>query len=243
MRRSLPLSLAALVFVSVVASAPQAATRSLWPGVTYEFGVEFTSHGPVAVNVLRAPRPGGLTTLEPVLSNGTIVGRETLTAMQKRLVPQATTAGINGDYFTLATGRPSGVLLRDGALVTPPNAERASAGITTDGRLDIRRASFLGSWRGIGGARIVRALNAPPTADGSALYTDAYGPATPRVPGAFALVLFPFPIPTPDVDLVAPVVETRDGGAPAKTPPRRASSPDCTAKFPVRQPAASPWWT
>jgi len=218
MRRSLPISLAALLLAAVVAPASQAATRTLWPGVTYEYGLEFTSRGPIAINVLRAPRPGGLTTLEPVLSNETIVGRETLTSMQRRLASQATTAGVNGDYFTLATGRPSGVLLRDGALVTPPNADRASAGVTTDGRLDVRRVTFLGSWRGVGGTRIVRALNAPPTADGSALYTDAYGPSTPPVPGAFAVVLFPFPTTTPDVDLVATVVELRAGGGAVPIP-------------------------
>ena len=102
----------------------------------------------MAINVLRGPRPGGLTTLEPVLSNDTVVGRETLTAMQRRLASTATAAGVNGDYFTLATGKPSGVLMRDAQLVSPPNAGRASAGITTDGRLDIRRVGFAGTWRG-----------------------------------------------------------------------------------------------
>ena len=199
---------------AVLAAPALGAPRVLWPGVTYELGVQFTPRGPVAIHVLRGPRPGGLTTLEPVLSNETIVGRETLTSMQRRLASQATSAGVNGDYFTFATGRPSGVLIRNGGLVTPPNAARSSAAVTTDGRLDVRRASFLGSWRGLGGTRIVRGLNAPPTADGSALYTDAYGPATPALPGSVAVVLFPFPTATPDVDLVAPVTEVRvDGGA------------------------------
>ena len=53
--------------------------------------------------------------------------------MQKRLATTATAAGVNGDYFTFATGRPSGILLRDGQLVTPPNAGRASVGVD-DGR-------------------------------------------------------------------------------------------------------------
>ena len=139
--------------------------------------------------------------------------------MQKRLSTTATAAGVNGDYFTFATGRPSGVLLRDGRLVTPPNADRASAGVTTDGRLDVRRASFVGSWRGLGGNRLVRALNTPPSADGSALYTDAYGPATPAVPGSVAITLFPFPTATPEVDLVGVVVESRPGGVAVTIPP------------------------
>jgi Phosphodiester glycosidase/FlgD Ig-like domain len=213
------LATAAVLSLAVVFAAPaEAAPRVLWPGVTYELGVHFTPRGPVAIHVLHGPRPGGLTTLEPVLSNETVVERETLTSMQRRLASQATAAGVNGDYFTFATGRPSGVLMRDGGLVTPPNAARASAGITTDGRLEVRRASFAGSWRGLGGNRVVRSLNAPPTADGSALYTDRYGPATPPLPGSVALVLFPFPTPTPEVDLVAPVVELRAGGGAVPIP-------------------------
>ena len=213
------LATAAVLSLAVVLGAPaEAAPRVLWPGVTYELGVQFTPRGPVAIHVLRGPRPGGLTTLEPVLSNDTVVDRETLTSMQRRLASQATAAGVNGDYFTFATGRPSGVLMREGGLVTPPNAERASAGITTDGRLEVRRASFVGGWRGLGGNRVVRSLNAPPTADGSALYTDRYGPATPPLPGSVALVLFPFPAPTPEVDLVAPAVELRAGGGAVPIP-------------------------
>ena len=30
----------------------------LWPGVTYEPSVQFTPHGPVALNVLDRPAPG-----------------------------------------------------------------------------------------------------------------------------------------------------------------------------------------
>ena len=121
--------LAAVLLVPAASGAP----RELWPGVTFEPGVQFTSRGPVAINVLRGPRPGGLTTLQPVLSNDTVVGRETLTSMQVRLRPNATAAGINGDYFTLATGKPSGVLIRDAQLVSQPNGGRSSAGIRSDG--------------------------------------------------------------------------------------------------------------
>ncbi len=218
MRRSLPISLAALVLAAAVAPASVAAPRTLWPGVTYERGVQFTPRGPVAINVLRGPRPGGLTTLEPVLSNETIVGRERLTTMQRRLAPEATAAGVNGDYFTLATGRPSGVLMRDGELLNPPNGARASAGITTDGVLDVRRVSIVGTWRTGVQPHPLGMLNQPPAANGAALYTQAYGAATPAVAGAFAVILFPFPVATPDVDLVAPVVEARPAGGAVPIP-------------------------
>lgn len=233
-------SLAILVLVSLCAAATaEAAPRDLWPGVTYEHGVQFTNRGPVAINVLRGPRPGGLTTLEPVLSNETIVGRETLTAMQKRLQKTATAAGVNGDYFTFATGQPSGVLMQEARLVAPPNSRRASAGLTTDGTLDIRRVALAGAWRTTVATRPLR-LNAVPGAGGAALFTDAYGPATPALPGSAAVVLFPFPVATPDVDLVAQVAELLDGGAPVPIPPggavlvaRGPSAAALTAEAPV----------
>jgi hypothetical protein len=46
------------------------------PGVTYERQVQFTTHGPVAIHVMVAPKPGGLWSLEPALSNGALIARE-----------------------------------------------------------------------------------------------------------------------------------------------------------------------
>ncbi len=239
MRRLVSFAAVSLLGASLLAPTAAAAPRELWPGVTYESGVQFTSHGPVAINVLRGPRPGGLTTLEPVLSNDTVVGRETLTSMEVRLRPTATAAGVNGDYFALATGKPSGVLMRDAQLVAPPNAGRSSAGIRSDGLLDVRRVAFAATWRASVTARPLGALNAPPAANGAALYTDAYGPSTPALPGSTAAILFPFPAATPDVDLAAPVVEVRaDGGCRGDSARRsgvgRARHGRCRAPLPRR---------
>lgn len=214
MRRLVTFVAAFSAATALLAPAATAAARELWPGVTFESGVQFTTHGPVAINILRGPRPGGLTTLEPVLSNGTVVGREKLTTMEVRLRRTATAAGVNGDFFTLATGTPSGVLIRDAQLVVPPNAGRASAGIRSDGALDIRRVAFAGTWRASVSAHRLGALNTAPAANGAALYTDTYGSSTPTLPGSAAVILFPFPAATPDVELAAPIVEARaDGGA------------------------------
>ena len=216
--RRLLVTVAATSLAVALAAPADAAPRALWPGVTYERGVQFTPRGPVAINVLTGPRPGGLTTLEPVLSNETIVGRETLTRMQRRRAHGGRAAGVPGDYFRRATGRPSGVLMRDGELLNPPNGRRASIGITTDGALDVRRVSLAGTWRTGVQARPLGALNQPPGANGAALYTQAYGAATPALPGALAVILFPFPAATPDVDLVAPVVEAVPAATPVSIP-------------------------
>ncbi len=178
----------------------------LFPGATYEETVEFTPHGPVSIHVVRGPRPVGLYRLRPILSNDSIVQRETLSAMQRRLSTQATSVGVNGDYFSPSDGRPSGILLRDGVLATPPNPARSSTGVTLDGLLDVRRVSFRGTWRGSGQRRALNFLNKAPGTNGISLFTSDWGTTTPRVPGAFAVVLGPFPPATPNTDLAVPVV-------------------------------------
>src|SRR5262249_9131666 len=156
----------------------QGSTSSLlMPGVTYTKRVEFTPHGPVVLNVVTAPRPGGLYSLEPVLSNDAIVGAEKVTDMEKRLSGTATVAAVNGDITNATDGHPSGVLMRNGVLEHPPLAGRTSVGIGSDGTLRADRVTMLGFWRGTG-QRLRVGLNDPPGAGAYALFTPAYGPTT-----------------------------------------------------------------
>jgi len=205
--RRIALATAAVALVPAASVAPAGAQATpLFPGATYERTVEFTPHGPVSLNVVRGPRPVGLFRLRPVLSNDSIVLRETVSTMERRLSTQATSVGVNGDYFAPNDGRPSGIFLRDGILATPPNPSRSSAGITLDGLLDVRRVSFRGTWRGSGQRRALNFLNKAPGTNGISLFTPDWGPATPRIGGAFAVVLGSFPPATPNTDLAVPVV-------------------------------------
>ena len=197
------------------AAVPGAAqTRTLMPGVTYERAVQFTSHGPVALHVVVGPRPTGLYALRPVLSNETISGTERVTAMQKRLSAGATMVGINGDFFNLGDGRPSGVLAprrrrRQPALRRP--LERRP-----HGRRDARRAPdrVLRYLEGLGQRRAINDLNQLPGPNGVSLFTSSYGPATPAQAGAVAAVISPFPAVTPNTDLAGPVIQLAGGGVP-----------------------------
>lgn len=207
------LGLAALAFMLASVERAQAQPTQLLPGVTYESSVEFTPFGPVALHVVRGPRPVGLYRLRPALSNESVVQRETVSSMQLRLSSGSTSVGVNGDYFTLSDGRPSGITLRDGTLVTPPLSSRSSAGVTLDGLLDIRRVSFRGTWRGLGQRRSVNFLNKAPGVNGVSLFTSDWGRSTPRIEGAFAVALSQFPPATPNVDLSAPVTATAENGS------------------------------
>ncbi len=153
------------------------------PNVSYSAQVQFTAHGPVVLNVITAPRPGGLYQLKPLLSNGAILGTERVTSMQKDISGSATVAGVNGDLFNFNDGHPSGMLMQDGVLQSPPYRFRSSVGITSDGKLSVGRVSFFGYWQGLGQRRPLTGLNQPPRGDGTSLFTPAWGAATPKLAG------------------------------------------------------------
>ena len=196
-----------------VFAAPATAGRvSLMPGVTYERQVQFTPHGPVVVHILRAPKPGGLYALRPLLSNDSLLGRETVTSMQRRAAATANVAGVNGDFWTWDEGIPTGMLMQSGVLQTPPHPQRSSLGVTDDGSLLVGRVSMLGQWQGSGPVRALNGLNQRPGAQGVSLFTPVWGAATPRASGTVEVVLQPFPPTAPANDLVGMVTQISTGG-------------------------------
>jgi hypothetical protein len=203
--------LIAALFALVLAAPAAAQPTTLMPGVTYERGVQFTPHGPVAVHIVRGPRPTGLYALRPTLSNETIQGVERVTSMQKRLSPSATMVGVNGDMFA-GSGRPSGVLIRNGVVESPPYGDRSSIGLSPDGAIDVRRVEFFGTWRGLGQRRALNDMNQSPGSNGISLFTPRYGPTTPVQPGVTEAVISPFPATAPNTDLTGPVIQITSGG-------------------------------
>src|SRR5690348_2352077 len=107
----MPRRIALLCALAAVFAVPaDAQPTTLLPGVTYEKTVEFTPHGAVVLNVITAPRPGGLYQLGPALARNTILGgKAKLTQIEKDASATATVAGINGDLFNPADGHPSGL--------------------------------------------------------------------------------------------------------------------------------------
>lgn len=207
-RHTLVFGLAALALAAPAQTQP----RQLFPGTTYETGIQFTPHGPVALHIVRGPRPVGVYRLRTTLSNESVLGRETVSSMQRRLSSQATMVGVNGDLSRIADGSPSGIMLRDGVLVSPPNGQRSSAGIALDGTLDVRRVKFFGTWRGAGQRRALNEFNKDPDKNGIALFTSDYGSATPRLAGSYAVILSGFPASTPNTDITAIVASSSQNG-------------------------------
>jgi hypothetical protein len=198
--------------VAAFAAPAHASTQVLMPNVSYARTVQFTAHGPVVLHVLTTPRPGGLYQLKPVLSNGSILGKERVTSMQKDISASATVAGVNGDLFNFNDGHPSGMLMQGQVLQSPPYRFRSSVGISSDGKLNVGRVSFFGYWQGLGQRRPLTGLNQPPRGDGTSLFTPSWGAATPRIPGVVEAVLQPFPPAVPGDELTGVVSVQRSGG-------------------------------
>jgi hypothetical protein len=218
MARRILVPLAVLAALLAADSPATGSQTMVWPGVTLSRTVQFTASGPVVVHALTGPRPGGATTLDLLLSNGSALGRETVSSMQRR-VAHGAVAGINGDFSRFDNGKLSGLFMRDGELVVAPNPNRSSAGVLSDGTLEVRRASMRGTWRANGGPlHALNRVNEAPQRTQAALFTPAYGLATPPVAGGKAVVLFPFPLTSPNVDLPAAVVEARSADTPVAIP-------------------------
>ena len=206
-----------LLFAVVVALvvAPSAASRptQLMPGVTYDRILRWTSAGPVVMYVVTAPKPQGLYKLTPLLSNGTIKGRERVSSMQRAVSSQMTTVGVNGDFFSWTGGWPSGLLIRSGIVEHQSALGRAAVGIDASATLHADRVPWFGRWHGPDNVWYpVSQLNEPPRKNAVALFTPVWGGKTPAVTGT-TVVLQPFPPAAPRTDLVGTITSIGAGGS------------------------------
>jgi hypothetical protein len=199
------------VLVLAASASPESVTQ-LMPAVTFQKEVQLTPQGPVVIDVVTAPRPGGLYSLVPAVAGGTIgSGLEPVTQLEQDVSGSATVAGINGDSFS-ASGYPTGIVLQNGVMLHGALSTRASIGIDASGTLHAKRISFVGTWRGAGQRRPLAGVNQIPRSGQVVLFTPAWGTTTPVVPGSTEVVLDPFPAAAPDTDLQAPVTDQASGG-------------------------------
>jgi hypothetical protein len=203
--------LVAVLLVLLIAPAASARPTRLMPGVTYERILRWTSAGPVVMYVVTAPKPQGLYRLTPLLSNGTIKGRERVSSMQRAASPQMTTVGVNGDFFSWTGGWPSGLLIRSGVVEHQSALGRAAVGIDTSATLRADKVPWFGRWHGPDNVWYpVSQLNEPARQNAVSLFTPVWGGKTPAVQG-ITVVLQPFPPAAPRQDLVGTVAAIGSG--------------------------------
>jgi hypothetical protein len=209
MRRTV---LVAVVVALVLVPSSPAAVTQLMPGVSYQRILRWTAAGPVVMYVVTAPKPQGLYRLTPLLSNGTIIGRETVSSMERDVSAQMTTVGVNGDFFHWTGGWPSGLLIRNGVVEHQSALGRAAVGVDTSATLHTAKVPWFGRWHGPDGVWYpVSQLNEPPRANAAALFTPVWGADTPAAKNGVTIVLEPFPPATPRTGLVGTIVSITSG--------------------------------
>ncbi len=211
------------VLVGLILAPPAVARPTqLMPGVTYERILQWTSAGPIVLHVATGPKPGGLYGLKVLLSNGAIVGRETVSSMERKASAQMTSIGVDGDFSSWTGGWPSGLLIRDGVVEHEPVLGRAAIGVDTNGDLHLDRVPWNARWHGGTSPtwRPIASLNLPTRPRAASLFTPVWGAKTPATRGV-AAVIDPFPVANSRRDLVG-TVTALIGNSSVAIPPQGA---------------------
>jgi Phosphodiester glycosidase/FlgD Ig-like domain len=215
MRRTLFIAVVAALLLTPPAVAGPV---QLMPGVFYQRILRWTAAGPFVMYVVTAPKPEGLYGLTPLLSNGTIVGRETVSDMERDASSQMTSVGVNGDFFSWNGGWPSGLLIRDGIVEHQSVPGRAAVGIDANATLHADLVPWFGRWRSAGTLwNPIAQMNEPARKNSVALFTPVWGAKTPFARGTI-VELEPFPPATARNDLTGTVTAVLDSGSVAVPP-------------------------
>jgi hypothetical protein len=207
-----------VVLAVLAAVVPQGASANrtselIMPKVRYINEARLIGGQRVVFHVVYAPKPGGVYGLRPVLSNNTVSGRTSLSAMQRHMLPKANVVGVNADFFTFATGHPNGLLVQGGVLQSRPLSGRSAVGIGLDGLLRIARIDYAGTFQldGFGGHRL-REYNRPTWADnGFTLFSEKWGSHTPHLSYTREAILTKVRRTFPNVDRTATVLKVVRG--------------------------------
>ena len=160
-------------------------TTAIVPGISYKV---VKRSGPQVLHIVTF-RANALTRLAPAQASGSLTRRATLTDGMTSRLAQGATAGINADYFDLATGTPSGVLTNGPRLWTSPEPARSALTINAGGALAVGRLTLAGRYQRLDETaatpypvRTFRAVNRPlpsTSSTGVVAYTPERGAPTP----------------------------------------------------------------
>jgi len=158
---------------------------SIVPGISYKV---VRRSGPQVLHIVTF-RANALTRLAPAQASGSLTKRATLTDGMSARLAQGATAGINADYFDLATGTPSGILSVGTRLLASPEPARSALTIGAGGVLGVGRLALAGRYQRLDDTaatpfpiRTFRAVNRPlpsTSSTGVVAYTPERGSATP----------------------------------------------------------------
>ena len=220
LRTLLALALLAALAAAAPAPAQESEVTRVSPGVSLQRLVEA---GPQVFHILRvAPGVPGLS-VAPALTGGSPLTRGLLSAAVRDRAPAGVVAGINGDFFSLSEGYPSGLLLLGGSIVNEPEPSRSALLLPPAAPILAARLALVGRFQAIDPAGLVTfpvrtfgGVNRPAERGSETLlYTPAVGPATPRPRSNSryeAVIALDGGVPLVNAPLVGTVVAAGPGG-------------------------------
>ncbi|NLY29778.1 MAG: phosphodiester glycosidase family protein [Firmicutes bacterium] len=151
------------------------------PGLAYGHWRKDTLQGPLFVNYMRVDLH------QPGLRVGPVVADQGRKMVHELAAEYGAIAGVNGVYFA-ANGRPLGLVVIDGKLISPPYFNRTAAGLWADGTVRIDNVTMSGEVRWIAEAgergtpvedvRPIDGVNRVRYADELIVYTPDSSPTT-----------------------------------------------------------------
>jgi hypothetical protein len=210
-------SLTALALPGVVMAGTSSAEVA--PDIRYTREDRWTSAGPLVIHVLTGPAPGGLYGFRPTMAFNRVTGRETVSAMQRRVTSRATAAGVNGDFFGFLSRAPSGMFMHKTLLAVTPQSGRSTLGLASGGLLHVNRVRHTSSltvpgYKALSLTHVNRGLLGP----GMVLFTPNWGASTPVGDRAVDVVLANVPKIAPEQNVAGTVVAVGRGGGTAVPP-------------------------
>lgn len=160
--------------VDIVKNYEQKVQKLVVPGVSYQTLTRGRDIGPISAHILDIDPKAGVA-LQPLLSNNSIPGLESVKQMADRV--QAI-AAVNGSYFNL-NGEILGLLKIDNELVSVTDLSRTALGILSDGTFLMDQVTYNGSVELPDGQSLpLGGVNAERVADEVVLYNSHYGVTT-----------------------------------------------------------------
>ena len=140
MHKTFTLSNPTRLVIDIYQSPDQEVTTAVIPGLTYTWMIRGQAAGTVKAHVLEIDPEAGFA-LQPVLSNGTVNGLDTVSAMAAQA--QAV-AAVNGSYFA-DNGEIIGLMKWKDRLISTPTIDRTAVGILPDHTLLLDQVAYNGS--------------------------------------------------------------------------------------------------
>lgn len=150
----------------------------IW-GLRYQEIEQLTWWGPRVISILELDLERTGLSVEPVLAGGKIAG---LADLNEMVTTSGALAGINGGYYHYS-GRPLGLLMINGTIISEPIKARTAIGITGNNQILIDRVKWQGMIEDPTGKEllVISGVNRNPRQDETVIFNKYYGKTLPAM--------------------------------------------------------------